>query len=77
MHKCPTRTTPGNLLLRKEEIRQIPDLKSHDVSLLRRPACQNLSKAVNVSSATARVAPDLPKALAILSDAPVRRSAVD
>ena len=43
----------------------------------RRPACQTLSTALNISSATARLAPDLLKALAILSDANVRRSAVD
>ena len=42
-----------------------------------RPACQTLSKALDISSATARVAPDLLKALAILSDTTVRRSAVD
>ena len=33
-----------------------------------RPACQTLSKAVDLSSATAWVAPDLVKALSILSD---------
>ena len=43
----------------------------------RRPACQNLSKTLDISSATARVAPDLLKALAILSDTTMRRSAVD
>ena len=43
----------------------------------RRPACQTLSKALDISSATARVAPDLLKALAILSNTTVRRSAVD
>ena len=32
---------------------------------------------MDISSATARVVPDLLKALAILSDATVRRSAVD
>ena len=36
-----------------------------------------MSKALDISSATARVAPDLLKALAILSDTTVRRSAVD
>ena len=36
-----------------------------------------LSKALNISSATARVAPDLLKALEILSDTSLRRSAVD
>ena len=34
-------------------------------------------KAVDISSATARIVPDLLKALAILSDITVRRSAVD
>ena len=43
----------------------------------RRAACQTLSKALDISSATARVAPDLLKVLAILSDTTVRRSAVD
>ena len=43
----------------------------------RRPVCQNLSKALDISSTTARVAPDLLKALAVLSDATLRRSAVD
>ena len=35
----------------------------------------NPAKAMDISSATARVAPDLLKALAILSDTTVRRSA--
>ena len=43
----------------------------------RRPACQTLSKALDISSATARIAPDLLKALAILSDTTAKRSAVD
>ena len=43
----------------------------------RRPTCQTLSKALNISSATTRVAPDLLKALAILSDTTVRQSAVN
>ena len=34
-------------------------------------------KALNISSATARVSPDLLKTLGILSDTTVRRSAVD
>ena len=37
----------------------------------------NLTKALDISSATARVAPDLLKAVAVLSDTTVRRSAVD
>ena len=43
----------------------------------RRPAWQTLSKALNIWSATAWVAPDLFKTLAILSDTTVRRSVVD
>ena len=43
----------------------------------RRPACKTLSKALDISSATARVAQNLLKALAILSDTTVRRSAVN
>ena len=74
----PSRTTQSRLLLRKKEIRpniwpEIPQ----DLSLWRRWACQNLSKALDLSSATARVAPDLLKALAILSYITVRRSEVD
>ena len=42
----------------------------------RRTECQTLSKALDISSATPRVAPDLLKALEILSDTTVRRSAV-
>ena len=43
----------------------------------RRSACQTLSKALDISSGTARVAPDMLKDLAILSNTTVRRSAVD
>ena len=45
--------------------------------LWRRPACQTLSKALDVSSATAPAAPDLSKVLVFLSDTTVRRPAVD
>ena len=74
----PSRVTRNRLLMRKDEIRpniwlEIPQ----DLHLWRRPACQTLSKALDISSATARIAPDLLKALAILSDMTVRRSAVD
>ena len=41
------------------------------------PACQTLLKALDTSSAAAGAAPDLFKALAIQSDATVRRSSVD
>ena len=47
------------------------------LSLWKRSACQTMSKALNISSATAQAASDLLKALAILSDTTVRRSAVD
>ena len=43
----------------------------------RRPACQTLSKALHISSATFRVAPHLLKAPAALSDKNVRRRPVD
>ena len=74
----PSRTTWSRLLLRKEEIRSNiwPEIPSY-LSLWRRPACQILSKALHISSVTARVASDLLKAIAILSDTTVRRSAVD
>ena len=74
----PSGTNKSWLLLRKEEIRsniltKIPS----DLSLWRKPAFQTLSKASDISSATAQVAPDLLKALAILSDTTVKRSAID
>ena len=71
------RSTPNGPLLRKDKLRpniwpEIPkDL------ILRRPACQTALKAVDISSATARVTPDLFKTIAILSDTTVRKSAVD
>ena len=45
--------------------------------MLIRPLCQTLSKALDISHATAWVAQDLLKALVILSDTTVRRSEVD
>ena len=66
------------LSLRKEETRPIIRLEiPQDLSLWRSPACQILLKAVGISSATARVAPDLLKALTILSDTTLRKSTVD
>ena len=65
------------LLLTNDEIR--PDIWpaiSEDLSLWRKPACQTLSKALHISSATAWVAPDLLKTLATLSDSAVRTSVV-
>ena len=74
----PFRTTQSCLLLRKEEIRSNiwPEILK-DLHLWRQSACQTLLKALNISSGTAPVAPDLLKVLAILSDTTVRISAVD
>ena len=65
----PSRTTRSCLLLRKEEIRSNiwPEIPL-DLRFRRRPACQTLSKALDISSVTAGVALDLLKTLAILSD---------
>ena len=46
-------------------------------SLWSRRECKNLSKASDISSVTARVAPDLLNAVTILSDTTVRRFVVD
>ena len=74
----PSRTILSTLLLRKKEIRlNIRHENSEDLSLQRRPTWQTLSKALNISRATAQIAHNLLKALAILSDTIVRRPAVD
>ena len=44
---------------------------------MKKARCQTLSKALDLWNATARVAPDLLKVLATLSDTTVRRPAVD
>ena len=67
----PSRTTKNCLLLRKEEIRPKWPAISHNLRFQRRQACQTLSKALDISSATSQVAPDLLKAIAILSDTTV------
>ena len=73
----PSRTTRSCLLLRIEEIRaNIWPENQWDLSLWRRPTWQTLSNVLDISSATARVAPDLLKVLAILSSTTVGRSAV-
>ena len=46
-------------------------------SFCRRAACKTLSKAFDISSVTAWVAPELLKALAILSDTTARISGVN
>ena len=53
------------------------DLTFHRSCFWRRPACQALSKDLDISSVTAGVAAHLLKALAILSDTTAGRSAVD
>ena len=52
---------------------KISDLKFHKTEVCE----EDQSKALDISSATAPLATDLLKALAILSDPTVRRSAVD
>ena len=73
----PSRTR-SDLSLQKDKIRPNiwPEIPKNLI-LWRRLECQTLSKALDISSATARGAPDLLKALAILSDTTVRRSTVD
>ena len=72
-----SRTTWSSLLQRKDKIRpnMWPEIPQ-DIHLWRGLACQTLLKALDMSSLTAGVAPDLLKALEILSDTTVRRSAV-
>ena len=66
----PSRTTGIRLLQKKEEIRSNiwTEIPLGPLSLWRRLACQALSKALDISSGIARVAPDQLKPLAILSD---------
>ena len=69
----PFRTSRSRLLLRKEETRP----NTWPVTeFVKKTGMQN-SEAFNISIATARVAPDQLKTLAILSDTTVKRSAVD
>ena len=70
-------TTHSHLLLIKDKLNpntqpEIPQ----DLSLWRRPACHILSKALNISSATALAAPNLLQTLTILWDTTIRRSTV-
>ena len=57
----PSRTTRSRLLVRKEEIRPHvwPEIPK-DLSVWIRPVCQTLSKALDISSPTARVASPAP-----------------
>ena len=73
-----SRTTWSCLLIKIEEIRaNIWSENQWDLGLWRRPTCQTLSKDLDISSATAQAAPDMLKALAILSNTTVRGSPVD
>ena len=74
----PFRTTQSRPLLRNNEIWPInrPEILQ-DLSFSKRPACQTLAKAFNISCTTTTVVPDLSKPLAILSDMTIKRSAVD
>ena len=72
-----SRTNCSHLLLSKHKIRPNTPPETQDFSLWRRPAGQTLSKALDTSSATARVAPDLLTSPAILLDTFARLSAVD
>ena len=74
----PSRTTQSRPLLRNNEISPInrPEILQ-DSSFSKRPACQTLVKAFNISCTTTTVVPDLSKLLAILSDMTIKRSAVD
>ena len=74
----PSRTTQSHLLWRKQEVRPNiwPEIQQ-DLRLWRRLVCQPLSKALDISSATAWEASDQLSTLAILSETTVSRSAVD
>ena len=69
----PSRTTRNCLLLRKEEIKpnSWPEIPFKFVKNNNEP------KALDISSTTAPVVPDLLKVLAILSETTVKRSVVD
>lgn len=73
----PSKTTKRLLLLRNDEIRwnNLPDMPEA-LPLWKREAWQNLSKAFDISSATAWVAPETLKAPAIQLVTTVKISAV-
>ena len=73
----PSRTTRSRPLLRKGEKAKYPTLNSIRLKFVKKTRHSNPSKAFDISIAAARVAPNLLKALTILSDTAVRRSAVD
>ena len=79
-HPCgelPSTTTWSHLLLRNDKIRSKCSTIPYELSLWRRPASQTLSKALDISIATAQATLDLLKIQAILSDTTLRRSIVD
>ena len=49
----------------------------HSLQFVNKTSLPNLANSLGLSSATARVAPDLSKVLTTLSDTTVRRSVVD
>ena len=73
MKTCHTVPHEAIYYREKKKQGQISDLKFHKTYVCE----EDQSKALDISSATARVAQDLLKALVILSDTTVRRSAVD
>ena len=76
--RFPIKSHLKYLLLRKEGIRPNTSLKSWEgMSLWRAPACQILSKPLDISGAAAQRAPELLKTLKSLSDTTVRSSSVD
>ena len=74
----PYENTQNHKILIKDKMR--PNMSPEipwDLSLWRKLACQTLSEVLDILSATARVAPELLKALVILSNTTARRSTVD
>ena len=78
MWRLPIQNHPKLSITEKRQSKaQYSSWSSRNLSLWRRPECQTLSKTMGISNATARVAPDLFKALVILSNPAVRNYAVD
>ena len=77
-YSCEDFTTPPRTTRRKKELRPDiwPEIPS-DLKFVKKTTCETLPEVLDISSATAEVAPHLLKALSILSDTTVRRSAVD
>ena len=75
----PSKTTRSRLLLKRRNKTKYLTWKSIRLRFVKKTSIPHsaMSKALDIWSATARVAADLLKALAILSDTTVRRSAID